>query len=193
MRADVTDPEHLPPPGRGLRFSHSNVAEFEVSSNVPEKKKFFLSTTCVDILMRNFFDRDCPVGVDFVASCLCCRSGVAEGVSASRTNRTWTCRRNVLSVFSMALTIVTGALDVERRIPEERNVHLFVCKVECLSFQGQKLIAMNFGYFVHGGFVRTSFKKPHGNRLSPLTDLHYRLCSTPNGRVHFGKATSCSG
>ena len=48
MRADVTDPEHLPPPGRGLRFSHSNVAEFEVSSNVPEKKKFFF----VDNLRR---------------------------------------------------------------------------------------------------------------------------------------------
>lgn len=41
MCADVTDPEHLQQSGRGLRCSHSNVAEFEVSSNVPEENQLF--------------------------------------------------------------------------------------------------------------------------------------------------------
>lgn len=69
----------------------------------------------------------------------------------------------------------------------------FVCNVGCLSSQGRKLIAMNFGYFAHWGFVHTSFKKPYENLLSPLTDLHGSLCSIPNGRADFGKAASCSG
>jgi hypothetical protein len=77
---------------------------------------------------------------------------------------------------------------MERRIPEERNVHIFICNEGCLSSQGQKLIAMNFGHFMHWGFVHTSFKKPYGHHLSPLTDLHDRLCSNPNGRVHFGES-----
>ena len=176
MRAGVTDPEHLLQSARGLRFSHSNVAEFEVSSKVPEKNNFFFSTTCVDILMRTFFWPRLlgGVGGDCVASCLCCRCVVAEGVSPSRTNRTRTYHRNALSVFAVALTVVTWALEVlerrrypvtlamKRRIPEERNVHLFVCKVGCLSSQGQKLIAMNLGYFVHWGFVNASF-----NLLAP--------------------------
>ena len=39
--------------GRRLRFSHNNVAEFEVSSNVPEKSHFFVSPkTCVDIKVK---------------------------------------------------------------------------------------------------------------------------------------------
>jgi hypothetical protein len=51
--ADVTDAEHLPQSGRRLRCSHSNVAEVEVSINVPEKKLYY-ATTCVGILMHNF-------------------------------------------------------------------------------------------------------------------------------------------
>jgi len=172
---------------------------------MPPPQNIFFDNLCRYPYASFFFYRYCSVGGDCVASCLCCRSGVAEGVSVPRTDRTRTYRRNVLSVFSMTLTVVTWALEVlerrrypvtlvmERRIPEERNVHLFVCKVGCLSSQGQKLIAINFGYFVHWGFVHTSFKKPHGNRISPLTELHDRLCSTPNGRAHFGKATNCSG
>jgi hypothetical protein len=65
---------------------------------------------------------------------------------------------------------------MERRVPEERNVHLFICNEGCLSSQGQKLIAMNFGYFVHWGIVHTSFQKPYGNYRSRLTDLLDRLC-----------------
>ena len=103
--ADVTDVEHLPQSGRRLRCSHSNVAEVEVCSNVPEKKLYF-ATTCVGILMHNFLTAIAQWG-DGVVSCLCCRSGVAEGVSASRANRTRTSRRNVLPVILMALTVGT--------------------------------------------------------------------------------------
>jgi hypothetical protein len=46
---------------------------------------------------------------------------------------------------------------------------------------------MNFGRFVPWGLVHTSFKKPYRHLLNPLRDLHDRLCSTPNGRVHFWK------
>ena len=139
------------------------------SAVTSQKKKLYFATTCVGILMHNFLTAIAQWG-DGVVSCLCCRSGVAEGVSASRANRTRTSRRNVLPVILMALTVGTWAREVfqrrrypvtllmERRIPEERNVHLFICNEGCLSSQGQKLIAMNFGHFVHWGFVHTSFK-----------------------------------
>jgi len=65
---------------------------------------------------------------------------------------------------------------MEHRIPEERNVHLFICSERCLSSQGRKLIAMNFDHFVQWGFVHTSFKKPYGHPLRPLTDLLDRSC-----------------
>jgi hypothetical protein len=50
-----------------------------------------------------------------------------------------------------------------------------------------EIYVMNFGRFVHWGFVHTSFNKPYRHHLNPLSDLHDRLFSTPNGRVHFGK------
>jgi hypothetical protein len=77
---------------------------------------------------------------------------------------------------------------MERRIPEERSVHLFICNEGFLSSQGRKLIAMNFGHFVYWGFVHTSFKKPYEHLLNRLTDLRDRLCSNPSGRVHFGES-----
>jgi hypothetical protein len=90
----------------GLRFAHSSVTS---------QKKWILPTTCVDVLLHNFFiaNAQCGwLGRFFIGSF----EVVAALIAGCMTP---TFRRNVLPVFAVSLTLVTWGYSVlsKRRDP----------------------------------------------------------------------------